>query len=370
MISFIIPAYNSEKTIKACVESIQQSASISGFEIIVVNNNSSDRTGEIAEALGVKVLFVAERNRSKARNAGIHNARFPLIAFIDADVKLDPLWAISLSQLFSNPEVSGAQGAIVPEGDGEHPSLHIFRYKFSSWKTWGTFNSLNIMSSSTPLINTAACMYRKDILLAVGGFDEDLIRHEDNDLSKRVALTGKHFATSEQAIAKVFWQGNDWCDYILRAFEIGKTKNIFLAKWDPGQSHPLNFVHKQSINLKKFFQTGDIFWIQKGIIELAMDLGRTSNYFSYQTKDRTDRIDLKNQKPFSIIYFPHKLHVIKFNPSKVYELAPYHAQPFLYHEGLITKDDLYRKMKEITFEDFSEEKYQDILTELQHSGVL
>lgn len=95
MISFIIPAYNAEKTIKRAVESIlpQESSDAASVEILIVENGSTDRTSQEAKALlerypdSVRLLHSA-KGVSNARNLGIASARGEWLFFLDADDRL------------------------------------------------------------------------------------------------------------------------------------------------------------------------------------------------------------------------------------------------------------------------------------------
>ena len=89
-ISVVIPAHNEEKYIARCIRSIKKAEA--GFkgkvEIIVVCNRCSDRTGEIAKALGARVLLNEDRCIAKVRNTGIAAANGQIIVTIDADNRM------------------------------------------------------------------------------------------------------------------------------------------------------------------------------------------------------------------------------------------------------------------------------------------
>src|SRR6476661_7345717 len=97
-VSFIIPALNEEKHIGVCLESIhrlQMPPEISGMEIIVVDNNSTDRTVKISREMGAQVVGVVPKNPSRARNAGAGAARGDWLAFVDADCELASDWIVA-----------------------------------------------------------------------------------------------------------------------------------------------------------------------------------------------------------------------------------------------------------------------------------
>jgi glycosyltransferase involved in cell wall biosynthesis len=90
ILSVVIPAYNEENYIAETIENIinsieHQNIKQSDWEIIMCNNNSSDKTAEIAKGYGVKVVFEPENQISKARNTGAKIAQGDWLLFLDAD---------------------------------------------------------------------------------------------------------------------------------------------------------------------------------------------------------------------------------------------------------------------------------------------
>src|SRR3989339_618014 len=97
-ISFIIPAYNEEKLIARCLEGIlaqiqKEDYAKHRFEIIVVNNASTDRTRDIArDFLSVKVVDEPQKNLACARRTGARSAHGEILAHVDADTVLTDQW--------------------------------------------------------------------------------------------------------------------------------------------------------------------------------------------------------------------------------------------------------------------------------------
>ena len=89
MISFIIPAYNEERFLPATIKSIQEAAKGMDYEIIVVNDNSSDQTASVAEAAGARVINVAHRQIAATRNSGAKAANGEIFIFVDADTLIN-----------------------------------------------------------------------------------------------------------------------------------------------------------------------------------------------------------------------------------------------------------------------------------------
>jgi glycosyltransferase involved in cell wall biosynthesis len=93
VISFIVPAYNEELELPATLEAIKRSASAatSDYEIVVVDDASTDRTAEIARVAGANVVTINRRQIAAARNAGAHHARGDIFLFVDADTRIEPI---------------------------------------------------------------------------------------------------------------------------------------------------------------------------------------------------------------------------------------------------------------------------------------
>ena len=91
-VSIVIPAYNEEDNILKMLASLSDSSTNKKLEIIVVNNNSSDSTGEIAKATGVICIDESQQGITAARNAGLSKAKGGYIINADADTIYPPDW--------------------------------------------------------------------------------------------------------------------------------------------------------------------------------------------------------------------------------------------------------------------------------------
>src|SRR5687767_3744901 len=94
MISFIIPAYNEEallgRTLRALRFSAGESLKNQRHEVIVVDDASTDRTAQIAEQQGARVVSVNKRHIAAVRNAGAREAQGDIFIFVDADTTVSP----------------------------------------------------------------------------------------------------------------------------------------------------------------------------------------------------------------------------------------------------------------------------------------
>lgn len=179
--SIIIPAFNEAQELPQTLESVQQAmlAQPELGQCIVVDNNSTDKTSEVASRYGfVSVVFEPINQIARARNAGVAASNGSYLIFIDADTRIDPaLLTESLKRLQSNESAGG--GSII-EFEGNISA--IGRVGINLWKR------------ISRLTRTAAGSYlytRRDAFEAIGGFDEKLYASEEVRLSRKIRQWGK-----------------------------------------------------------------------------------------------------------------------------------------------------------------------------------
>lgn len=179
--SIIIPAYNEEmfldntlKHVRKAMESIRDQTG----ELIVVDNNSTDRTAEIAKVYDAKVCFEPINQIARARNAGGREASSPILIFLDADSILSPdLLHKTIDRMRSDQYYGG--GAQI---DFDIPLNFIFR--FFRW-IWNTF--------SKRLGYAAGCylFVHKTVFDEIGGFPSDHFAGEEIIFSRKMRKWGK-----------------------------------------------------------------------------------------------------------------------------------------------------------------------------------
>src|ERR1035437_9659082 len=100
-LSLIIPAYNEEKYIGACLEHAIKNSKGKFSEIIVIDNASTDKTAEVARKFnGVKVIRENEKGVTKARQRGLKESPGDILAYIDADTRMPEKWIEILEKTF------------------------------------------------------------------------------------------------------------------------------------------------------------------------------------------------------------------------------------------------------------------------------
>jgi len=178
--SIIIPAYNEEDYLQATLTALQeamQELDYSG-EIIVVDNNSSDRTAVIAAARGANVVFEAINQISRARNTGARSAQGRYLVFVDADTHV-PLALLqqALANLESGKIIGG--GACVAGDIPLHFSLQLLL------KFWN-FISIHTRNAAGSFIYC-----RRDAFETVGGFSVAVYASEEIWLSRTMKKLGR-----------------------------------------------------------------------------------------------------------------------------------------------------------------------------------
>jgi glycosyltransferase involved in cell wall biosynthesis len=191
-ISFVIPAYNEEKFIGKCLDSvlaqIQKEKILA--EVIVVNNNSIDKTKEIALSFpGVIVIDESKRGSNSARQAGFLKSKGELIANIDADTILTDGWIKKVLEEFEKDKnlvaLSGPQIYYDVDKITLLEQKIFYFFAFLSY----LFNKyiLNIGS----LIQGGNFVVKKEALLKVGGFNTQILFWgDDTDTAKRLHKIG------------------------------------------------------------------------------------------------------------------------------------------------------------------------------------
>ncbi len=167
MTSFIIPAHNEELWIGKCLASIRtaMAALAEPYEVIVVDDASTDATPRIAEQMGARTMRVEHRKISAVRNSGARAASGEVFIFVDADTQVNQeAVRAALSVLRSG----AAGGACVFEFDGEIPRWGRILHRFGV-----TMGRLFRLAGGCFLFCT------RQSYVATGGFSEDLRAGED-----------------------------------------------------------------------------------------------------------------------------------------------------------------------------------------------
>lgn len=183
-VSIVIPVYNGARTIGQCLESLlQQNYPRSAYEIIVVENGSTDSTAQIVAGYPVRLVHCAQRGPAAARNMGIAMSSADIVAFIDADCVATRDWLAELVRPYEDPAVGATGGDIQAFRNPQRTVVESFLEAHPP-----LINFLSGAHEFLPHLYTANASYRREILVRAGGFNPGLITGEDVDLSWRTQL--------------------------------------------------------------------------------------------------------------------------------------------------------------------------------------
>jgi GT2 family glycosyltransferase len=192
--SVIIPVRDRAEAIVRCVRSVYGSKfSPTEYEVLVIDNGSSDESGRLAAKAGARVLSLPEPNRSEARNAGARVARGRWLAFTDSDCEVEEGWlaALAESAAVAEREPGGRVGMLagaIESAASENPVEAYIAHR--GWIDQEKFLAAG-RRFSPPFAATANLAVRKDVFGSVGGFDPSLAEAgQDADWCWRAAREG------------------------------------------------------------------------------------------------------------------------------------------------------------------------------------
>jgi len=196
LVTVIIPTYNRGWILKEAIDSVL-SQDFEDFELIVVDDGSTDNTRDILDGYACDIIVLRQDNRgvSAARNAGIASASGRFIAFLDSDDLWLPGKLASQVDFFnSNPEALICQTEELWIRNGKRVNPKNRHKKFSGM----------IFKHSLPLciVSPSAVMLKKSLLNKTGVFDESLPACEDYDLWLRISCKYPVFLIDTPLIIK------------------------------------------------------------------------------------------------------------------------------------------------------------------------
>ena len=193
-VSVVIPVKNDAQRLELCLASLgKQDYPSEQFEVVVIDNGSTDNSGEVARQQGARLLSFPGLRVGALRNRGVEIATGELIAFVDSDHEVPPQWLSSaveqlehdkLIRMLGSPCLAPLNGSWVQKGWEKH-RLRDRRRREVDWLGAGNM-----------------FLWRSDFL-ACQGFREDLVASEDVDLCYRVAKLGK--IVSDMCVANVHY---------------------------------------------------------------------------------------------------------------------------------------------------------------------
>lgn len=230
-VTIVIPAYNEEKTIVRTLNSICQNITSYSVEIIVVNNNSKDKTAEKVEACGVSCLLEAMQGIMFARNCGLAKARGKYIINADADTIYPRNWIQDLIE----PLEKNKQAAVTYGRYSFLPERNTKRVTYFLYETVADISRKLNKYFKDEAVNVYGCCsaFRKEDALQVDGYNHPPGATEDGYLALK--LRNKGFGKLLHVKKALVWttdrrihiDGGLWTGAIKRLRRIlGGGKNI------------------------------------------------------------------------------------------------------------------------------------------------
>ena len=194
-VSVIVPVYNNQESIKKCIEALlRQDYPKSNYEVIVVNDGSSDGTADVVTAYPVRYISQKNQGPAAARNRGAGEATGDIILFTDSDCVPDPDWIMEMVKPFAVPDVVAVKGAY-------KTSQRALTARFAQIEFEERFNMLK-KAESIDMVDTYSAGFRKGIFLEMKGFDTSfpVANNEDTELSYRMSRLGFRMVFNPDAI--------------------------------------------------------------------------------------------------------------------------------------------------------------------------
>jgi glycosyltransferase involved in cell wall biosynthesis len=226
-VSVVIPAYNEEANLGKCLEGVM-AQTIKPDEVIVVNNNSTDKTAKIARSFGVNVINEKNKGTIYARNTGFDLSKYDIIARTDADSIPEKTWIAEILKYFKTHKKSAAMlGSLVYEGVPHNLNAIIYKQFIITHQ---------LALGHIPLIGPNMVM-KNDYWKKVRPFlcEDDNIVHEDLDVAIHLYQLGGKIGYAPNAVVhtsarRIFNNPSSFfLEYPLRTSKMLRHHNIKLV---------------------------------------------------------------------------------------------------------------------------------------------
>ena len=221
--SVVVCTYNGAATLGECLDGLT-ALEYPDYEVIVVDDGSTDDSREIAARYPVSVITTENRGLSHARNVGLGAARGELVAYIDDDAHPDPHWLLQAAAALGRGDFAGVGGPNIPPGDESTVARCVAA---------APGGPMHVLVSDDVAEHIPGCnmVFRRDALLRVGGFDPRFrIAGDDVDLCWRLQSSGDALGFAPGAVV---WhrRRNSVRAYLRQQYEYGKAEAQLERKW-------------------------------------------------------------------------------------------------------------------------------------------
>jgi glycosyltransferase involved in cell wall biosynthesis len=232
--SVVIPAYNAQATLGATLAALaEQTVPRAQYEIIVVDDGSTDGTAAIAQAGADRYLSQANAGPATARNQGAAQARGGIILFTDSDCEPAPDWLEQMVAPLADLKVSAVKGAYRTRQDQ-------LSARFAQAEFEDRYQLLQ-KHADIDMVDTYAAAFRRQVFSDMNGFDQSFsaANNEDTELSYRLVAAGHRLVFAPKAIVfhrhptsfkkylrTKFWRGY-WRLVVYRRFPDKAVKDTY-----------------------------------------------------------------------------------------------------------------------------------------------
>ena len=232
MVSIVIPAYNAERTMGRLLDSLM-GLDYPDYEIIAVNDGSTDRTGKVIRGYPVQLIDQPNRGASAARAAGLRAAKGEIVAYVDSDVEVTENWLQRLVKPLEDPEVGATTGR----------TLFLRNETCTSWMRSLDIERRNARrGEKTRLANGPNCAFRRTALLEVGGFDPRWYHAEDTEVSYRLWDRGYIIRYVSDAVVHHVPE-EDWRNFLQKRYRDARAFTRVLVRYPRSAILRDDFVH-------------------------------------------------------------------------------------------------------------------------------
>jgi glycosyltransferase involved in cell wall biosynthesis len=184
-LSVIVPAYNEERHLEACLTSLFSQDFDLPYEVIVVDGPSEDGTAAVAGRFPVRLVRLEQRGIGAAWKAGAENSRADILAFTEADTVVPAHWLGAIHRvMMEHPQAVGMVGSFILAGK---PPIVNALARISIHLT----DRIHELYSGTVAFRGKNFAIRMQSLAECGGFDERVEAYGDVELSMRAKRLGK-----------------------------------------------------------------------------------------------------------------------------------------------------------------------------------
>ena len=184
-ISVVIPAYNEEKLLPQCLDSLNRQDYRGDYEIIVVDNDSADATARIATEFGARVVSCPERGVAYARQAGAQATLGEIIVQADADTLYPADWLSRIARHFTTDQKSAALAGVYVYQDGP-------RWAWLEYSARYLLNMAGVLLLRRPVaIPGANFAFRREAFMATEGYNPEALYPDQWGISYSLSRRGK-----------------------------------------------------------------------------------------------------------------------------------------------------------------------------------